>query len=143
MPRNQPRLERQARLAGGRGAIAGAIGLAHDFAAAAALSEDDAVRLALIVEELVANIVEHGGVGPAEHIEVRIEPDRDGSAVRVALSDPCPPFDPRGATHAEAPPERGGGAGLAMVRAWATILAWRHADGRNVLELRMPIRAHP
>ena len=94
-----------------------------------------AARLAVIVEELVANLVEHGDVAAGTIIEFGMAATADG--VRVVLIDDAAPFDPRTAPHVGDRPDdgRGGGAGLAIVRAWSRILAYSRIDGRNRLEL--------
>ena len=52
------------------------------------------------------------------------------------LVDNGAPFDLRLAPEpGELPPERGGGAGLALVRAWAQVETYARVDDRNRLEL--------
>ena len=90
-------------------------------------------RLAVVVEELVANLVDHGEGGTA--IWLALEPVEAG--VRVVLIDDAAPFDPRAAAPMSDLPneERGGGAGLAMVGAWSRILDYTRVGERNRLEL--------
>lgn len=110
----------------------------HGFCAAAGLDGNAAARLAIIVEELVANLVEHGGAGAADAIELSLT-RADGGPVALVLSDDGAAFDPREAPDDEAIPDRGGGAGLNLVRAWATILDYRSEGGRNRMELSIPV----
>ena len=114
---------------GASAAAARAFGLDH------ALHIDSAARLAIIVEELVLNLVEHGGVDAAREIELALALEDD--AIEIALADTGAPFDLREAAPGEVIPERGGGAGLDLVRAWAEIVDYRSADGWNHLRLRM------
>lgn len=106
-----------------------AFGLDH------ALHIDRAARLAILVEELVINLVEHGGVDAAGEIELTLALDND--AIEIVLADTGAPFDLREAAPGEVIPERGGGAGLDLIRAWAEIVDYRSADGWNRLRLRM------
>jgi serine/threonine-protein kinase RsbW len=111
-------------------AVSAALTAVGDFSARAALANCDI--LSIIVEELVCNLVDYGGRPDAE-IEFALECGADG--VRLRLSDRCAPFDPRVDRRADLPPDRGGGAGLAMVRAWSTIEAYERVGGRNTLRL--------
>jgi anti-sigma regulatory factor (Ser/Thr protein kinase) len=95
----------------------------------------DAVRLAIIVEELVTNLYDHGGVLSDAIVELMLA--REGDAVAIAIIDPGTTFDPRTVEAPEVPPERGGGAGLGLVNAWAEIIDYRSTEGRNRLDLRM------
>jgi serine/threonine-protein kinase RsbW len=121
-------------LAVGPETVARALRLARRFATAADLPEDGAHRLAVVVEEWVANIVEHGAARPGSRVIVRLEPAGEG--VRVAFSDAGVAFDPRAAEDEGPNLERGGGAGLALIRGWSEIESYRRARGRNRLVLR-------
>ena len=123
-----------ARLAVGRGAVAGAIALTRRFAEAAGLSPDAADRLAVVMEEWVANIVEHGAADARSLIVLRLE--RVGEGVRLTLSDAGVAFDPRKAQDNGPNLDRGGGAGIALIRAWCEIEAYERRRGRNRLVLR-------
>ena len=74
------------------------------------LDEDTAYDVHVVVSELVANAVRHGGAeGPgAVRISVCLRPDR----VRVEVEDPGPGFDPP--ERPEARPS-GGGRGLVLL----------------------------
>jgi serine/threonine-protein kinase RsbW len=121
-------------LRSGPAAVAEALALARDYLRATAADEDMQARLSIIVEELVINLVEHGGAPEGDPIELRLEREAD-EGVRMTLIDGGTPFDPREATLSEVPPERGGGAGIALVLAWAEIVDYASAEGRNRLEL--------
>jgi anti-sigma regulatory factor (Ser/Thr protein kinase) len=115
-------------------AVARAIAFARRFAEANRLSADAADRLAVVVEEWAANIVEHSGAAPASRIVLRVE--RAGDGVRLTFSDAGVAFDPRQATEDGPNPERGGGAGIALIRSWCEIESYVRAKGRNRLVLR-------
>ena len=86
-----------------------AIRAARRFAAGCGVAEAAVDRLCLVVDEWLTNVVEHGR-----------------------------PFDPRAAAAFEGPnPDRGGGAGLELVRAWSQIADYRRRRGRNRLVLVM------
>jgi anti-sigma regulatory factor (Ser/Thr protein kinase) len=123
-----------ARLPVAAGAVARAIRFARSFAASAALPDDAADRLAVIVEESVANIVEHGRPAVGSLIVLQLE--QTGGRVRLSFSDAGLAFDPR-AVEDEGPNlDRGGGVGIALIRAWSDIEAYERRAGRNRLVLR-------
>ena len=136
--REPKRATTQVRIAG-PGGLGHAIAAADAFSEAGRLSAGDAARLAVIVEELVANLFDHGGLATAGVATLSL--DRAGDIIELALSDPCPPFDPRTAERSAAHDARGGGAGIDLVRAWAEFLDYRSDDDGNRLVLRIKLRA--
>jgi len=118
----------------GSGAVARAIAVARRFAEVAALPGASADRLVVVVEEWVANIVDHGRAAPASRVVLRLE--LIGAEVRMSFSDAGVPFDPRRAPDEGPNLERGGGAGLALIRGWSEIEDYRRRRGRNRLVLR-------
>lgn len=108
---------------------------ARGFSGGCQLTPSSAAKLAIIVEELVFNLVEHGQVGESGEIELLLGHDADG--VTIVLLDTGVAFDLRTAESEEAIPERGGGAGIDLIRAWAEVLDYRSEAGRNRLDLRM------
>jgi len=90
-------------------------------------------RLALVVEEWVANVIEHGRPPAGSRLVLGFA-RRDG-AVRLTVSDAGAAFDPRGVEDKGRNLARGGGAGVAMIRAWCRIEAWRRTGGRNRVTL--------
>lgn len=118
-------------------AVSIALAAARRFAGTAGLAPGDADRLAIIIEELVINIVEHGDAAGAP-ITLRIA--IAGPAIHLALADEGRFFDPRLAEQSETIPERGGGVGLALVRAWTRIIGYSCENGCNRLELIVPLR---
>ena len=111
------------------------------FAAANGISGDDLSRLCVVVEEWVANLYEHGGVGPHETVEIALAADPKG--VRIVIVDPGRAFDPRRSKPGGGLPERGGGAGIDIIRKWASHIDYRVVDGRNRLDLLIPLRGKP
>jgi len=123
------------RLAVGPGAAARAIARTRRFAEAAALPEASAHRLAIVVEEWINNIVEHGQAPAGSLVVFRLEQAR--GQVRVHFSDAGRAFDPRQARNRGPNLQRGGGAGLALIAGWCEIEAYRRGRGRNRLVLRL------
>lgn len=118
-------------------AVARALTHARAFAGLAAIGDDAAERLAIIVEEWVANVVEHGGA--AIHTRIVLRLDRTEAIVRLSVSDAGLAFDPRAAAFEGPDLERGGGAGLELIRAWARFAAYARRRGRNRIVLEMPL----
>ena len=107
------------------------------FAGRAAIGNEATERLAILVEEWLINVVEHGAAAPDSRIALRLE--RSGNLVRLTVTDAGRPFDPREMIFQGPNLERGGGAGLELIRAWSRIAAYGRRAGRNRLVLEMPI----
>lgn len=114
-----------------------ALALARAFAEQAALEAQAADSLALIVEEWLSNVVEHGEAPPTARIVLRLQ--RAPRRVHVVVTDAGRPFDPRTVVFQGPNPERGGGAGLALIQAWCRIADYRRRRGRNRLVFEMPL----
>ncbi|MFN3472780.1 MAG: ATP-binding protein [Blastomonas sp.] len=113
-----------------------AVALVHEFSAASALTPEQGAKLAILVEEAVTNVYDHADVQPGFAGSLALAGDSDG--VRICLCDSGQAFDPRSADEDRLPDlERGGGAGLALIRAWAEIVDYRSEDGVNRLELKL------
>lgn len=137
MDYNNPALTAKARFSADGGAVRKALELARDFIERAGCGTDAEARLCIIVEELVANLVEHGNA--AADSEIGLELAAIGADIGLTLSDASTPFDLRIANlPSEVPPERGGGAGIAMILNWAQVIDYAQVDGRNVLTLVIP-----
>lgn len=108
---------------------------ARRFAVDRCLAPAQAARLAILVEELVSNAREHGGVADEEQIDLTLADGAEGLV--VILTDPGRSHDPRSHVAADWVPERGGGAGLDLVRQWTDILDYRRIAGRNELTFRL------
>ncbi|HLO20873.1 MAG TPA: ATP-binding protein [Sphingomicrobium sp.] len=107
-----------------------------NFSRRARLNEADAARLAIVVEELVTNLYDHGGLGLDDAFEIELS--ATATNICVVLVDPGTPFDPGLATLNSNSTARGGGAGLRLVRAWATSTDYRSANGLNRLAVLLP-----
>lgn len=116
-------------------ALGDAVAWARRYALDQGLGPRDLPRLAIIIEELITNLCEHGVCVPER--EIGLELARLDSTVELVIEDNGAPFDPRSASSQKDVPERGGGAGLRMVAAWSEIVGYHSNAGRNRLELLM------
>ena len=91
----------------------------------------------MVVEEWIANVVEHGGPQDSALIVLRLH--LQAGMVRIAVSDAGRPFDPRGAAFETPNAERGGGAGLAIITGLCRIAGYARRAGRNRLVLELPL----
>jgi len=126
-----------ARLRADAEAVSRALRLTGRFALAAGLEADAASHLALVVEEWVANVVEHGGMQGVARIVLRLSLGE--GVVRLTVSDAGRPFDPRDAVFDGPNHERGGGAGLALIASVCRFAGYARRGGRNRLVLEMPL----
>jgi serine/threonine-protein kinase RsbW len=117
--------------------VARALGVARRFAQAAGLEPGCADKLAVVVEEWVANLVEHGALPPGGRIGLILA--REPGLIRVTVTDAGCAFDPRAAVFEGPNLERGGGVGLELVRAWSRVAAYGRRAGRNRLVLEMTV----
>ena len=117
----------------------------HEFAGRIAIDAAMTRRLAIVAEELLVNLLEHGAesaLGGALNASLRLDQTAEGLA--LTLEDDGVAFDPRGVGPVAMPnPERGGGVGLALVKAFAQIEGYTSEDGLNRLTLRMNPRRNP
>ena len=107
------------------------------FAGDAALGDEATDKLVIVVEEWLINVLEHGGAAAGSRIVLRLQ--RLEQAVRVTISDAGGFFDPRQVEFEGPNRMRGGGAGLALIKAWSRIDAYTRRAGRNRLVLEMPV----
>ena len=104
------------------------------------VTEEAIARLDICVNEVVANILSHGGAGAQAapiRMQLSVERDLEGGAAALTISDQGVPFD---ATHcavraaagtlADAQP---GGLGVIMLRANADDLSYSYHEGENRL----------
>ncbi|WP_028969268.1 ATP-binding protein [Sphingomonas sp. URHD0057] len=110
---------------------------AHAFADAAGIDHATRSRLAIVVEELVTNLYDHGELAPDEVFELELSVTAD--EVRLALRAPGKRFDPTSSIVQGPSQAAGAGAGLKLVKAWSTHLEHDYADGRNRLVVMLPI----
>lgn len=106
------------------------------FAGRCALPDGQTDRLALVVDEWLANALEHGRPPAASRLVLSLA--REAACVRLVVTDAGVAFDPRLAAFDGPDLERGGGVGLELVRAWAEIEDYRRHRGRNRVWLRIP-----
>jgi serine/threonine-protein kinase RsbW len=110
---------------------------ARDFAVRSGLGQAEGARLAIIVEELVANLYDHGGLNDEDPVEIELSAGTD--SVCLVITAAGAPFHP-GLPLPEADiPSRGGGAGLKFVQAWTLSIDHQQVDGRNRWAVVMPI----
>lgn len=122
----------------GERAIGQATEAARAFGIAQGLTRDDLARLCIVVEELVANLYDHGGVTVQDEIRLAFASDPKG--IRITVIDPGTPFDPWSAPPTAHSMKGGGNAGTDLVRAWAEPIGYRSSGEGNQLELLLPFR---
>lgn len=116
----------------------------RESGAALAIPEEQIDRLELCLNEVLANLVEHGGEATARHpIELHLEAIQpaSGCGAQLVVADRGEPFDsgqagvkPLPGSLNEASP---GGLGLRLVKAFSDGMAYRALDGRNELRIAM------
>ena len=121
----------------GAGAIVQAAEAARSFAQSQWLNDDELARLCVVVEELVANLYDHGGLTKKDVVTLDFSVETEG--VRVSIQDPGNPFDPWAAPRQAAPAERGGNVGIDIVRAWASYISYAPSPDGNRLEFLLPV----
>lgn len=107
------------------------------FAEAAALPPRVAHRLAVVVEELAANVAMHGSSGPGAATFVAVTVRQDNGTLIATIEDDGRPFDPL----AQAAPDTTaaledrdvGGLGVHFVQQMTRTLHYSREDGRNRL----------
>ena len=111
------------------------------------LSVDDIMRIRLVLDEVVVNIVAHGyeDAGDADHHDIHVHlglDDHDTLTIRV--TDDAREYDPRTAPapRFDLPIEerRKGGLGVHIVKAIMDTIDYRRDDGRNVLTLTKKLK---
>ncbi|MGD9536707.1 MAG: ATP-binding protein [Alphaproteobacteria bacterium] len=131
------------RLPNERASFAKLLALAEGFAAAQGLSEPMGYRIALILEELFANVHKYSlGDPPAASVEVGLA--RDGDTLIVDFVDDGGAFNPLSipAPHIDRGLEERpiGGLGIHIVRSLAGETRYERRGGQNRLLLFCPIR---
>ena len=114
-------------------------GFTADFALKAGLSDKDLFALQIIVEELVTNVIDYGGVPAGEHA-VRVDLSAEGGELLIRLADrgteynPILREDPDTTLPAEQRPI--GGLGVHFCKKLTDAQEYERRDGCNVLTLR-------
>ena len=122
--------------------------IVRQFGTANHLSVDDIMRIRLVLDEIVVNIVAHGyeDAGDTDHHDIHLHlalDDRDVLTIRV--TDDAREYDPRNAPapRFDLPIEerRRGGFGVHIVKAIMDTIDYRRVDGQNVLTLTKQLSA--
>ena len=96
------------------------------------------LELTLILEELCANIIAHGGRNGATTIDVGLEKIRD--TLEITIRDDGPPFDPtcspRVDTAKPLAERKPGGLGVHLVHHFANAIEYRRENRYNVLIIK-------
>jgi serine/threonine-protein kinase RsbW len=107
------------------------------YAKEAAVPPKIAYRLAVVCEELAANVAMHGtkGEGAATYVEIKVR--RQNGQLRLSVEDDGKPFDPLALAAPDISlglDERGiGGLGIHFVRTLVQEIAYERQDRRNCL----------
>jgi serine/threonine-protein kinase RsbW len=129
-------------LAGKRSEIPRLAEIVQQFGTNNRLSVDDIMRIRLVLDEILVNIVAHGfeEAGDAGHHEIQVHlglDDHDVLTIRV--TGDARAYDPRlaPAPRFDLPIEerRKGGLGVHIVKAIMDTIDYRRVDGHNVLTL--------
>lgn len=119
----------------GEGAIAAAVAATRKFAQERRLADGETARLSIVVEELIANLYDHGGLAGQDEVILALECVAEG--VRVSICDGGVAFNPWAAPSAGG--SREGSAGVKLIQAWAELIDYRSSDGRNRMQLLVPL----
>jgi serine/threonine-protein kinase RsbW len=116
--------------------------IVEHFGEANRLSADDVLRLRLVLDEIVVNIIAHGyqeaGDTKRHEIHVRLALD-NANVLTIQVEDDARAYDPRNAPAPkfDLPIEqrRRGGLGVHIVKAIMDTVDYRRENGHNVLTL--------
>lgn len=115
-----------------------------EFAAAAGLSDKDLFALQIVVEELVTNVIDYGGV-PAGELAATVELAAEDGVLTMVLTDrgreynPLLREDPDTTLPAEQRPI--GGLGVHFCKKLTDTQGYERRDGKNVLMLTKKLSA--
>ena len=111
-----------------------------EFCRAESIPPEAAWRLHVAMDELVANIVAHGGAAGSTGVDVWFR--RDGRTIEIVVADDGPPFDPlaQAAPDVNAPLDarQPGGLGIALVKSLMDEVCYTRTS-QNVLTIRKHI----
>ena len=94
------------------------------------------IKLVILVEELVANALRHGG--KSQDLALLLVLEGGEEAITLEMVDDGPEFDPLSAPPVTGPdPTTGGGIGLAIVNAWGEDGVHSREAGFNTLKLTL------
>jgi anti-sigma regulatory factor (Ser/Thr protein kinase) len=115
------------------------VGFVDQHASEQGVHPKRSLHLQLAVEEAVANICSYAYEVPPGEVSVTVA--RDGSGVRVVISDNGVPFDPLSKEdpdiRAELEARSVGGLGVFLIRRVLDEVHYNRVDGKNVLTLRV------
>jgi anti-sigma regulatory factor (Ser/Thr protein kinase) len=115
-----------------------------EFASAAGLSDKDLFALQIVVEELVTNVVDYGGVQAGEHA-ARVNLAAENETLTIVITDrgaeynPLLRKDPDVTLPAEERPI--GGLGVHFCKKLTDAQSYARVDGENVLTLTKKLSA--
>jgi len=119
-------------------------GFTADFAAKAGLSDKDLFALQIVVEELVTNVIDYGGVPAGEHA-VRVDLSTADGELVIAIIDRGHEYNPllREDPDVTLPAEKRpiGGLGVHFCKKLTDSQEYERRDGCNVLILRKKLTA--
>ena len=119
-------------------------GFTEDFAQGAGLSDKDLFALQIIVEELVTNVIDYGGVPAGEHA-VRVDLSAEDGELLIRMTDRGAEYntllreDPDVTLSAEERPI--GGLGVHFCKKLTDAQSYARVDGQNVLTLTKKLLA--
>lgn len=124
-------------------ALAEAVDFVEAAGEALGVGRDERLRLALIVEELFTNTVEHGHGGDSD-ASITVELFVDGDRLVLHYEDRAPPFDPRERAdpadlQGDVDERRVGGLGVHLITRFAARIDHAHDGGGNRLRLELRV----
>ena len=115
-----------------------------DFALKAGLSDKDLFALQIVVEELVTNVIDYGGVPAGEHA-VRVDLSMDNGELLIRIADRGKEYNPllREDPDVTLPAEQRpiGGLGVHFCKKLTDAQSYERRDGCNVLTLRKKLNS--
>jgi anti-sigma regulatory factor (Ser/Thr protein kinase) len=119
-------------------------GFTADFALKAGLSDKDLFALQIVVEELVTNVIDYGGVPAGEHA-VRVDLTADNGELLIRIADRGKEYNPllREDPDVTLPAEQRpiGGLGVHFCKKLTDAQSYERRDGCNVLTLRKKLNS--
>ena len=119
-------------------------GFTADFALKAGLSDKDLFSLQIVVEELVTNVIDYGGVPAGEHA-VRVDLSMDNGELLIRIADRGKEYNPllREDPDVTLPAEQRpiGGLGVHFCKKLTDAQSYERRDGCNVLTLRKKLKS--
>ena len=119
-------------------------GFTADFALKAGLSDKDLFALQIVVEELVTNVIDYGGVPAGEHA-VRVDLSTDNGELLIRIADRGKEYNPllREDPDVTLPAEQRpiGGLGVHFCKKLTDAQSYERRDGCNVLKLRKKLNS--